>query len=132
MNEKGLHGPNLIQYQSESKMLNLAQSVVMVSLILLECSVHTVDPESGGTVQRLMSRRADLIQPGLSYMNTSGLNTASTLSLAGIQQITQKHQIGCSINIENWAKWNMGYPVYYFKYGQFHTSKLCYFGIPTY
>jgi len=69
-----------------------------------------------------MSRRADLIQPGLSYMNTSGLNTASTLSLAGIQQITQKHQIGCSINIENWAKWNMGYPVYYFKYGQFHTE----------
>ena len=110
-------------------MLNLAQLVLLVSLILLECSVHTVDPESGGTVQRLMSRRADLIQPGLSYMNTSGLNTASTLSLAGIQQITQKHQIGCTINIENWAKWNMGYPVYYFKYGQFHTSKLYYFKI---
>ena len=110
-------------------MPDLAQFVMLVSLILLECSVHTVDPESGGTVQRLMSRRADLIQPGLSYMNTSGLNTASTLSLAGIQQITQKHQIGCSINIENWAKWNMGYPVYYFKYGQFHTSKLLNFKI---
>ena len=107
-------------------MPDLVQFVVLVSLLLLECSVHTVDPESGGTVQRLMSRRADLIQPGLSYMNTSNLNSVQTLSLAGIENITRKHKIGCSINIENWSKWNLGYPVYYFKYGRFHTSKLLY------
>ena len=100
-------------------MTNLELSLVL----LLSCSVGCVDPEAGGTVQRLMSQRDDLIQPGLSYMNTSGLSTMNTLSLGEIQNLTHSHQIGCVINIENWSKWLLGYPVYYFKYGGFHTSK---------
>ena len=78
-------------------------------LLLLEVLVLTVDPETGGVVQRLMSRRDDLIQPGLSYINTSSINTVNTLSLGGLQNITQKHQVGCIINIENWSKWLLGY-----------------------
>ena len=96
----------------------------IIPVLLLSCSVDSVDPEAGGTVQRLMSQRDDLIQPGLSYINSSGLNTVNTLSLGGLQNLTHSHQIGCVINIENWSKWLLGYPVYYFKHGSFHTSKL--------
>ena len=98
--------------------------VLLLEVLFLTCVVVTVDPETGGVVQRLMSRRDDLIQPGLSYINTSSINTVNTLSLTGLHNITHKHQIGCIINIENWTKWNLGYPVYYFKYGKFETSKL--------
>ena len=97
--------------------------VLLLQVLFLTCVVMTVDPETGGVVQRLMSRRDDLIQPGLSYINTSSINTVNTLSLTGLHNITHKHQIGCIINIENWTKWNLGYPVYYFKYGKFETSK---------
>ena len=98
--------------------------VLLLQVLFLTCVVVTVDPETGGVVQRLMSRRDDLIQPGLSYINTSSINTVNTLSLTGLHNITHKHQIGCIINIENWSKWNLGNPVYYFKYGRFETSKL--------
>ena len=97
--------------------------VLLLQVLFLTCVVVTVDPETGGVVQRLMSRRDDLIQPGLSYINTSSINTVNTLSLTGLHNITHKHQIGCIINIENWSKWLLGYPVYYFKYGHFETSK---------
>ena len=100
--------------------LNIFQ---FVPVFLLSCSVVSVDPESGGTVQRLMSQRDNLIQPGLSFINSSSINTVNTLSLGGLQNMTHKHQIGCIINIENWSKWLLGYPVYYFKYGAFQTSE---------
>jgi hypothetical protein len=106
-------------------MNNLELSLVqIIPVLLLSCSVGSVDPEAGGAVQRLMSQRDDLIQHGLSYMNSSGLNTVNTLSLGGLQNLTHSHQIGCVLNIENWSKWLLGNPVYYFKYGSFHTSKL--------
>jgi len=97
-------------------------NVLLLQVLFLTCVVVTVDPETGGVVQRLMSRRDDLIQPGLSYINTSSINTVNTLSLTGLHNITHKHQIGCIINIENWSKWNLGNPVYYFKYGRFETK----------
>eukprot|EP00091_Calanus_sinicus_P017221 TRINITY_DN37103_c0_g1_i1.p1 TRINITY_DN37103_c0_g1~~TRINITY_DN37103_c0_g1_i1.p1 ORF type:complete len:134 (-),score=17.67 TRINITY_DN37103_c0_g1_i1:629-1030(-) len=96
--------------------LSLAQ---IIPVLLLSCLVCCVDPESGGVVQRLMSQRDDLIQPGLSYMNTSGLSTVNTLSLGRLQNLTHSYQIGCVINIENWSKWLLGYPVYYLQYGGF-------------
>ena len=105
-------------------MNNLELSIVqIIPVLLLSCSVVSVDPESGGTVQRLMSQRDNLIQPGLSFINSSSINTVNTLSLGGLQNMTHKHQIGCIINIENWSKWLPGYPVYYFKFGSFHTRK---------
>jgi len=95
---------------------------LVLEILLLICVVVTVDPETGGVVQRLMSRRDDLIQPGLSFINTSSINTVNTLSLSELHNITHKHQVGCIINIENWTQWLLGYPVYYFKYGHFQTK----------
>ena len=75
----------------------------IIPVLFLSCSVDSVDPDEGGTVQRLMSKRNDSIQPGLSYINSSSLNAVNTLSLGGLQNLTNKHQIGCIINIENWS-----------------------------
>jgi len=102
---------------------NLELSVVqIIRLLLLSYLVSSVDPEGGGTVERLMSQRDDLIEAGLSYINSSSINTVSTLTLPRLTTITSSHQISCIINIENWSKWLLGYPVYYFKYGTFHTT----------
>ena len=32
-------------------------------------------------------------------------------------------KVGCVINVENWTKWLLGEPVYFFKYGSFLPSK---------
>ena len=96
--------------------------VLVFEILFLICVVVTVDPETGGVVQRLMSRRDDLIQPGLSFINTSSINTVNTLSLSQLHNTTHKHQVGCIINIENWQLLN--YPVQYFEYYNFKTSKL--------
>ena len=51
---------------SEAAMLD---SGGVVLLLLASWTVVCVDPESGGTVQRLMSQQENLIQSGLSYIN---------------------------------------------------------------
>ena len=32
-------------------------------------------------------------------------------------------QVRCIIHVENWTKWLLGHPVYYFKYGHFQRGK---------
>ena len=34
--------------------------------------------------------------------------------------------VSATINIVNWSRWLLGYPVYYFKYGNFKHGKHCY------
>ena len=33
--------------------------------------------------------------------------------------------VSATINIVNWSRWLLGYPVYYFKYGNFKHGKDC-------
>ena len=47
--------------------------IVMVVLVRMTGLITGVDPESGGTVQRLLAQQESLIQPGLSFINSSGL-----------------------------------------------------------
>ena len=49
--------------------MRTSRGVVEVLLLLAGWTVQCVDPESGGTVQRLMSQQETLIQSGLSYIN---------------------------------------------------------------
>ena len=99
-------------------------SVILIQVMLLSCSVVSVDPEANGLVQRLISQRNTLIQPGLSFMNSSSFGTGSTVSLSNLRNITSRNQISCIINVENWSKWLLGDPVFYFKYGSFLPSKI--------
>ena len=79
-----------------------------------------VDPESGGTVQRLLAQQESLIQPGLSFINSSGLSSVTRSSVAEIHNNTaSRSAVSATINIVNWSRWLLGYPVYYFKYGHF-------------
>ena len=52
-------------------MITAGMMTVIVVMMLLSCSVTGVDPETGGTVQRLMAQQSTLIQPGLSFINSS-------------------------------------------------------------
>ena len=75
---------------------------------------------------------------GLSYINSSTYDADNSLSVENVRNLTgsykvqQKYftkkiirkyfQVGCVINVENWTKWLLGDPVYYFKYGSFLPS----------
>ena len=98
----------------------------MMSLVLMmSWSASSVDPESGGTVQRLVSQQDILIQPGLSFINNSNMASVSMISLGDIHNMTTSHhQLSCSINLVNWSRWLLGYPVHYFKYGHFKQGKI--------
>ena len=97
----------------------------MMSLILMMIwSVNSVDPETGGTVQRLVSQQDILIQPGLSFINNSNMASVSMISIRDIHNMTTSHhQLSCSINLVNWSRWLLGYPVHYFKYGHFKQGE---------
>ena len=97
----------------------------MMSLILMmSWSASSVDPETGGTVQRLVSQQDLLIQPGLSFINNSNMASVSMISLGDIHNMTTSHhQLSCSINLVNWSRWLLGYPVHYFKYGHFKQGE---------
>jgi len=79
---------------------------------------------SGGLVSRLMSQRDILIQDGLSYTNRSASNpqVAPSIRLEDVRNVTNGHEIRCIINIENWTKWLLGYPVFYLKHGTFQKG----------
>ena len=97
----------------------------MISLVLmLSWGASSIDPETGGTVQRLLSQQETLIQPGLSFINSSNMASVSMMSLNDIHNTTTSHHIlSCSINIVNWSRWLLGYPVHFFKYGHFKQGK---------
>ena len=78
---------------------------------------------------------------GLSYINSTNYNIDSSISLKSLQNLTHGYKVrniwfeliclnvkywlkvGCVINVENWTKWLLGEPVYFFKYGSFLPSK---------
>ena len=95
---------------------------VLVVVVLVPAT--GVDPESGGTVQRLLSQQQSLIQPGLSFINSSSLGGVTRASLGDIRNLTQSAAtVSATINIVNWSRWLLGYPVYYFKYGHFQHGE---------
>ncbi len=47
----------------------------------------------------------------------------NSLSLEGLRNSTEGHEMRCIINIENWTQWLLGYPVFYFKHGYFQPGK---------
>ena len=99
-------------------MKSLTVSLLVVISGLVE--IAGVDPESGGTVQRLLAQQESLIQPGLSFINSSGLSSVTRSSVAEIHNNTaSRSSVSATINIVNWSRWLLGYPVYYFKYGHF-------------
>ena len=55
--------------------------IVMVVLVRMTGLITGVDPESGGTVQRLLAQQESLIQPGLSFINSSGLGGVTRYSV---------------------------------------------------
>ena len=99
----------------------------LVRLLLLLCClvcIAGVDPESGGTVQRLLAQQASLIQPGLSFINSSGLSSVTRSTVGQIHNNTASGAaVSATINIVNWSRWLLGYPVYYFRYGHFKHGK---------
>ena len=82
-----------------------------------------------------------IIVAGLSYINSTNYNIDSSISLKSLQNLTHGYKVrniwfeliclnvkywltvGCVINVENWTKWLLGEPVYFFKYGSFLPSK---------
>ena len=98
--------------------------IILLILLILKCSVISVDPESGGTVQRLQSQQSTLIQRGLSYIDDTKHYQVRMKSLADIQNETQSDaQISCTMNIVNWSRWMMNQPIYYFNYGSFEKGE---------
>ena len=98
--------------------------IILLVLLILKWSVISVDPESGGTVQRLTSQQSTLIQRGLSYIDDTKHYQVRMKSLADIQNETQSDaQISCTMNIVNWSRWMMNQPIYYFKYGSFEKGE---------
>ena len=103
-------------------MPSMAWCWVLVVVVLVPAT--GVDPESGGTVQRLLSQQQSLIQPGLSFINSSSLGGVTRASLGDIRNLTQSAAtVSATINIVNWSRWLLGYPVYYFKYGHFQHGE---------
>ena len=119
----------MIEYIFSDMTVNIFKdySVMIPIILLLSCSVTSVDPEAGGTVQRLMSQQESLIQPGLSFINSSnlaGISRVSRVTLDDIHNVTMaSSSISTTINLINWSRWLLGYPVYYFKYGHFKNGK---------
>ena len=100
-----------------SQMKSLTVSLLVISGLV---EITGVDPESGGTVQRLLAQQESLIQPGLSFINSSGLSSVTRSSVAEIHNNTaSRSSVSATINIVNWSRWLLGYPVYYFRYGHF-------------
>ena len=97
--------------------------MTLLLIFIFLCTVVCVDPESGGTVQKLLSQRENLIQPGLSFTNITNGKSVSSLSLLELQSISSLSQVSCTISIENWSKWLLANPVYYLQYGKWHQSK---------
>ena len=97
--------------------------MMLLVICILLCTVVCVDPESGGTVQKLLSQRENLIQPGLSFTNITNGKSVSSLSLLELQSISSLSQVSCTISIENWSKWLLANPVYYLQYGKWSQSK---------
>ena len=97
-------------------------SISLIQVLLLSCSGVSVDPEASGLVQRLISQRNTLIQPGLSYVDSSTIVPGNTLSISNLRNISSKSDVSCIINMENWSKWLLGNPVIYSKYGSFLPS----------
>jgi len=97
--------------------------VCLVVVLSLMCEVKSVNP-TGGLVNRLVSQRDTLIQDGLSYFNSSAHNprVVPTIRLGDVRNATGGHPVRCIINIENWTKWLLGYPVFYFKHGTFQKG----------
>ena len=91
-------------------------------------------------VQKLISQRNTLIQPGipikyternniestyfsgLSFVNSTNYFLNDKMTVRDLQNTTNKYKVGCVINLENWTKWLLGDPIYYFKYGSFLPS----------
>jgi hypothetical protein len=97
-------------------------SISLIQVLLLSCSVVSVDPEASGLVQRLISQRNTLIQPGLSYVDSSIIGSGNTLSISHLRNISNRSEVSCIIIMENWSKWLLGNPVIYSKYGSFLPS----------
>jgi len=95
---------------------------VMIASCLMS-RANSANP-GGGLVSRLMSQRDVLIQDGLSYTNRSATNpqVAPSIRLEDVRNVTNGHEIRCIINIENWTKWLLGYPVFYLKHGTFQKG----------
>ena len=64
-----------------------------LSLLSSGVLVVGVEPESGGLVQRLILRREELVQPGLSYTNSStmSLHTMGLEEVKGLATSSQVH-----------------------------------------
>ena len=61
----------------------------------------------------------------LSFINNSNMASVSMISIGDIHNMTASHhQLSCSINLVNWSRWLLGYPVHYFKYGHFKQGKI--------
>ena len=91
-------------------------------------------------VEKLISQRNTLIQPGisikynqrkklnlffisgLSFVNSTNYFLNEKMTVRDLQNTTNKYKVGCVINLENWTKWLLGDPIYYFKYGSFLPS----------
>ena len=102
----------------------LASLVSLLVVISGLVEIAGVDPESGGTVQRLLAQQESLIQPGLSFINSSGLSSVTRSSVAEIHNNTaSRSAVSATINIVNWSRWLLGYPVHYFKYGHFEHGE---------
>jgi hypothetical protein len=73
----------------------------LVVVLVAACSLAAVgvDPESGGLVQRLFAQKAELVQPGLSYTNSS-TPLLLPMQLAEIRRLSETSQVlavaGCS------------------------------------
>jgi len=96
--------------------------MTLLLIFIFLCTVVCVDPESGGTVQKLLSQRENLIQPGLSFTNITNGKSVSSLSLLELQSISSLSQVSCTISIENWSKWLLANPVYYLQYGKWSQN----------
>ena len=112
-------------FPNKAVMFLIPEMREMICVILMTSwTVSSVDPQSGGTVQRLQSQQQQLIQPGLSFINNSNMASVTMMDIRDIHNLTSSnHVLSASINIVNWSRWLLGYPVYYFKYGHFKQGK---------
>ena len=105
-------------------MITVGMMIVIIVMMLLSCSVTGVDPETGGTVQRLMSQQKSLIQPGLSFIDDSKFYQVRRRNLFEIHNSTMsRSQVSCCINIVNWSKWLLDNPATFYKYGHNENGK---------
>ena len=118
--------------------VTLAQQILQIWHLTKNSSQNP--DESSGLVQKLISQRNTLIQPGipikyternniestyfsgLSFVNSTNYFLNDKMTVRDLQNTTNKYKVGCVINLENWTKWLLGDPIYYFKYGSFLPS----------